>query len=805
MHRLETLGGLALLDEAGERVEALAGRTRALALLAYLAVEGAGERVAREELAGLFWPDRPEDRARKALRQALYQLRRATDAPLVGGKGEQSLRVEGGRLAVDVDAFREAVEAGEHARVLELYAGPFLAGVHVSDAPRFERWVDRRRGELRQQAYEAALALGREARSCGDLAAAEEAFRQALDLAPLREEPARALIRALAERGRPADAVRLYEAFRERREEELELAPSDELAEEVEALKRAPPAGAGPREPPPPDPDADGDPPEPGAHGPADGVPAPPGGAGGAVREAGAPRRRTILAGLAALLLLGVAGLGLWATLAEREAGPATVERSIAVLPFQPIGSGEPDPVARGLHSDLLTRLSNVEELRVISGTSVERYRGSDLPLPAIADSLGVQWIVEGTVHRAGDSIAVNAQLIDPVTDTHAWARSYRRGLTAESLFGLLGDIARRITRALEGQVTRAQEERLVRPSTGSLAAHRFYVRGRSLLEQREVPQMRRALAYFDQALTEDSGYALAWAGRANGLSVLARYPGADPDTLLPRADSAVRRALALEPDLAEAHLARGRLHMYRREGPAALRDFRRAIGLKPSFAAAHAWLGKLLLSLGRPDAAVEASRRSVELDPMSTENQGTLSLALLAVGRSEEALGVAHRIEELHGDGDFFPVYEIRARMEMGQLDELERIADELGRSGPRAPWVAWLRASTGGDTVPAARVLRELEAEGRTVTRILLHTSLGHFDRAFELIEATYPRRDVPWDLSYTVDVRYLSRVTLDTLRADPRFDAFLAEMNRTWGLRADGSLPEGVEVSTGSLAGG
>lgn len=790
MHRLRTLGGLVLLDEADERVEALTGRTRALALLAYLAVEGAGERVAREELVGLFWPDRSEERARKALRSTLYQIRRATEAPLVGGKGEQSLWVEGGRLAVDVAAFREAVEAGEHARILELYEGPFLAGVHVSDAPRFERWVDRGRGEVRQQAYEAALALGREARSGGDLAAAEEAFRRALDLAPLREEPARALIRTLAERGRPADAVLLFEAFRERREEELDLAPSDEMTEEVEALKRAPPAGAGPPEGRPSDPEAGSGTPDAGEG---------PSAAGASARDAA---RRPVLGVLAALVLLAGAGLGGWALLTNGEDPVATPEHTLAVLPFTSIGTGQPDPIAEGLHSDLLTRLSGVGALRVTSGTSVERLRETDLSLPAIADSLGVRWIVEGTVHRAGDSIAVNAQLIDPVTDTHAWARSYRRGLTAESLFGLLGDITRRITRALEGQVTRAQEERLVRQSTGSLAAHRFYVRGRSLLEQREVPQMRRALAYFDQALTEDSGYALAWAGRANGLSVLARYPGADPDTLLPRADSAVRRALALEPDLAEAHLARGRLHMYRREGPAALRDFQRAIELKPSFAAAHAWLGKLLLSLGRPDAAVEASRRSVELDPMSTENQGTLSLALLAVGRSGEALRVAHRIEELLGDDDFFPVYEIHARMEMGQLDELERIADELGRSGPRAPWVAWLRASTGGDTVPAARALRELETEGRTVTRILLHTSLGHFDRAFELIEATYPRRDVPWDLSYTVNVRYLSRVTLDTLRADPRFDAFLAEMNRTWGLEADGSLPEGIDVPFDAL---
>lgn len=801
MLELHTFGGLALRTGDGERIEALAGRTKCLALLAYLAVEPPDGRVPRVEVASLLWSGRTDDRARNSLRVALSQIRQATDSPLLAGNGASDLGLVRDRMWADVVAFREAVEAGEEARALELYGGDFLAGVRVQGARPFRRWADRKRGHLRQQAYEAAVSVGTSARQAGDLASAEDAFRRALDLGPLREEAARELIETLAERGRSADAVQLYEAFRQRREAELEMAPSEELRKRVKELKQAPPAvsaGVGGRE----------------TVSAAEFAPAETGGSsaddpeGSPPRHATAPmghkpsrwgrfRRRTLLGGVVAVVLLAAALAAAWHVLRAGDGAAAAPagDRSVAVLPFEATGTEDPGPIAAGLHSDLLTRLSNVGDLDVISATSVERFRDADVPLPAIADSLGVNWVLEGHVQRAGDGIEVNAQLIDPRTDTHAWAETYRRELTAENLFDLQRDITRRITGVLETRLTAGEEDRLDRRTTESLEAHRFYVRGRSLLEQRKVPEMRRALDYFEQALARDSSYALAWAGRADALSVLSRRPEPNQDTLLPAAAEAVERALALEPNLAEAFTARGRLHMYGHEGPAALRTFKHAIETKPSYAAAHAWLSKLQLSIDRPEEALISARRSVELDPLSIENQGTLCHALIANDQPKEALRVARHIADLRPESASLPACEITVQMEMGHVDELERIADKIGRSDAEPPWLAQVRAATGGDTVPVAKMLEELDGIERAVTRITLHAALGHHDRAFELMHQTYPRKDwpYPWDFSFAVQLRHFFGPILDPLRDDPRWDRFMGVMNTHWGLNPDGSLPE------------
>lgn len=793
MLELQTFGGLELRTEAGEGVEGLTERTKCLALLAYLAVEAPDSHVPREQVAALLWPGGTDERARASLRAALSQIRQATGPVLVAGEGTSRVGLVRAYVRADVTDFQEALAAGEEARALEIYGADFLAGVRVQGAGRFQRWADRQRGRCRQQAYEAALSVGAAARAMDDLASAEEAYRRALSLAPLREEAAEKLLRTLADRGRAADAVQLFEAFRERRREELEMAPSPELDAWVEALKQAPPAAFGATE----------------EEKPAEVVPGPE--AGGSSKEAlevrpspdtdvpvgatvsrwGRFRRRTLLGALVAVGLVGAALAGAWheGGSGGKAVAVAAGDRSVAVLPFEATGTEDPGPIAAGLHSDLLTRLSAVGDLKVISATSVERFREAELPLPAIADSLGVTWVLEGHVQRAGERIEVHAQLIDPRTDTHAWAETYRRELTAENLFDLQSDITRRIVESLETRLTGVEEVRLDRQATGSLQAHRFYVRGRSLLEQREVPEVRRSLDYFEQALAEDSSYALAWAGLADGLSVLARLPEADPDTLLPAAAEAVERALALEPDLAEAHTVRGRLHMYRREGPAALRAFQRAVELKPSHAATHAWLGKLLVSLGRPEAALASAEQSVELDPMSAENQGTLCLALLATGRYEEALAVAHDVDALARQPN--PSVSL-ALSHLRRTEELKRRSREQGQPTPEG-LAYWFYLAVAGETAAAPKVLAEIDESRTPVVAAIAHSLAGRQDRAFELMEEAYPRTERLWDSAFTVWLRYFWPETLEPLRHDPRWERFIAEMHTNWGLNPDGSLPE------------
>lgn len=728
MFKLKTFGGLELRDDAGEPVEALAGRTQPLALLAYLAVEGAGEQIAREQLVALFWPDRPKGRARNSLRSTLYQLRRATDPPLVGGAGEARVGVRGETLETDHAAFQQAVATDDHARALELYRGLFLAGVHLEGARPFERWVDRRRRRCRQQAYEAALTLGNSARGAGDLAAAEEAFRQALDLAPLREEPARALLRTLAERGRPADALQLYEAFRERREAELELPPSDELKELVEELRQTPPP-----------------------------------------------------------------------------ASPAAGDRSVAVLPFEAIGTEDPGPIAEGLHSDLLTRLSNVSGLEVISATSVERYRDTDLPLPAIAEGLGVNWVVEGGVQRTDQAIRVHAQLIDPRSDTHAWADSYRRELTPANLFDLQSEITTKIARSLEAELSRAEQQRVEQRPTDDLDAYRMYVQGRQQLARRRfgsLDHVEAAVRSFRRAIERDSTFALAWAGLADAAALAPRLTldATVPFELDP--EVAARRALELGPDLAEAHASMGHVHLLNMEAPAARQELRRAIDLKPSYWEAHHWLGELYLKTGRAEQALDHLRLALELNPQHALARHWLYDAYRATGQLEKSLEEARRQRRMGLEEGSAVEGEVRALMAMGRLEEARQLAEgQIADGGIETIWGGWLRAylaeilTAQGDTAAARAYLDELRAPDVPPRWLAwAYAGLGRTEEAVE----TYGRLErEDWGLIGPIyHLRYWKSLPdNEPLREDPRFRELIHEANRAWGLNSDGSFPSGA----------
>lgn len=773
-YRLRTFGGLDLRDSGGEQVEAVLAHSKGMALFAYLVVEGPERGVARSQLAALLWPDREEAVARNALRTTLTRMRQAADESLIEGKGESLLKPARSRVDADVWEFRRALERGDTGQALELYHGDFLAGIRIDDAAPFQRWLDERRERFRDRAYEAASATGRTAREEARLEAAEAAYRRALELRPLREEGAEGLVRTLAERGRTAEALQRFEAFRKRRELELDLAPSEELLSLVEEIREGRMGRPTPR-------------PE----------PVEPGAPEAGEREATSPRgsesplwQRAGKVAAAAVVLVAAA-FGIRQLGAPGSGRPAVEGPSVAVLPFEAIGTENPGPVAQGLHDDLITRLADVSGVEVISAASVERFRDAGLPLRAIADSLRVEWVLEGEVQQAGDVIRVNAQLVDPSTNTHAWADTYRRDLTAENLFDVMGEISGRVAEVLATRIGNAEKGRLRRRSTGSLDAYRFYVRGRSLLEQRSPPSILRSLDYFGQALAEDSAYALAWSGRADALAILARYPGFASDTLLPQASGAADRAIALAPDLAEAHLARGRLFMYRRDAADALREFERAVELRPSYAAAYAWLAKLRLSIGRPAKALEDAKQAVSLDPLSPETLATLVIARHVDGDIHRVLELARRIEQLTGK----PVgHELVALAHLSRLEELRAEFRERGSSISEKPLRALYIIEAGGSASVEEAVATAEEHEDLR-TEALLHAVAGREERALDILDRLYPRPEIPWDLDFTIFLRYDSYwpETLGPMRQHPRYHALMRKVDFRWGLDPDGGLSE------------
>lgn len=509
----------------------------------------------------------------------------------------------------------------------------------------------------------------------------------------------------------------------------------------------------------------------------------------GVRKAAGASGGGRTLWAVAAVLV--VAAAGGWLFLGgDRE--ETSADRSLAVLPFSETGGEESAQFARGIHDDLLTRLSGISGLRVTSRTSVRQYGESSKTIREIGEELGVGWVVEGSVRQARDRVRVTAQLIEAGSDTHVWADSYDRELTAENVFAIQDDLTRRIASALQVELTAEELDRLGRAPTESLEAYRFYAQGLTHLDSRTETGMRRALVLFRQAVREDSSYAPAWAGIAAALYELRDYGHPVPDGWLSTAERAADRALELDPRLPEAHVARGVLLYSRQAGPAAICAVERAVELRPNDAEGHrklAWMNQIL---GRPDAAHEAARTAVELDPLSPEPHVNLAMTLWIRGDGPGALREARRTLELQPGYTTSRFYEGVMLHQMGRhaeaVDVLRGLSVAWAGAGPEATLALALAAS--GDRARARTLLEEMTAGGADPFLVgLVHAALGEEEAAFDAFGRVERwDTDADWPI---LAARYLYPDPLDRLRDDPRYREMIRGLNRDWGLPPDGEV--------------
>jgi TolB-like protein/Flp pilus assembly protein TadD len=362
------------------------------------------------------------------------------------------------------------------------------------------------------------------------------------------------------------------------------------------------------------------------------------------------------LAILSVLLALGGGALWLFGQRSERApvlsappaaptaaaASPAASagERpSIAVLPFENRSDQQKDAFfVDGIHDDILTQLSKVSALKVISRTSVERFRDTTLPTRVIAEQLGATQILEGGVQRAGQRVRINVQLIDAATDTHLWAESYDRELTAESIFAIQTEVAAAISDALQATLTPAERKRVSAVPTRNLAAWEALQLGRQRMAHRTSAGLAESEKFMQRATELDPDFALAHVGLADALMLRRMYAGLPRDSGLARVDAAIGRALQLDPDLAEAWATSGLVHADRGQFERAEQMFRRAIGLNPNYATTYQWFSDLLGQLGRSEEALQYAERALELDPLSAIINVNLAEQLAYAGRFGEA-----------------------------------------------------------------------------------------------------------------------------------------------------------------------
>jgi TolB-like protein/lipopolysaccharide biosynthesis regulator YciM len=344
---------------------------------------------------------------------------------------------------------------------------------------------------------------------------------------------------------------------------------------------------------------------------------------------------------LTALLLLGGGLLWIYAerrvTTAPIAAGSpprsslADTRPSIAVLPFENRSQAADD--------DILGQLSKVSGLRVISRTSVERFRKSNLSMQEIAKQLGVRSILEGSVQRASNRVRINVQLIDAPTDAPIWAETYDRELLAPNIFAIQSELAMAIAGRLKASLTPAEHARATVIPTQSLEAWEAYQRGRQRLAKRNTSAISEAEDYFRKAIAHDPTFALAWDGLADAFVLQAYYATRPKSERLADAERAVAKALKLEPNLAEGWATAGVIAYQRLELEQAEQMLRQAIALNPNYAPAHHWLSMSLTELGRRREALAMAESAVMLDPLSAVINNWLGNARDRVGRFNDAL----------------------------------------------------------------------------------------------------------------------------------------------------------------------
>ena len=503
------------------------------------------------------------------------------------------------------------------------------------------------------------------------------------------------------------------------------------------------------------------------------------------------PERR--FPGRRAMLVAGLIVLGTLAALVSLQSrghlfGRRPAFEAIAVLPFESLSNGaDQQYLADGMTEALITDLGQASPLRVIARTSVNQYLRTKKPVREIARELNVDVVVEGTIAQSGDHLRVTANLIQVSPEKHIWAHAYERNL--RDALALQNEIAGAIAGEIQGKLTPRQQSRLANGRPVSPEAQLAYWKARYLLSTGLDPQYggppeaaRKSIESAEQAVRIEPGYAPAYAALARSYVLLSDIGEAFPRDVMPRARAAAQRAIALDEELAYAHVALGSiLLVYDRDWAGAEREIGRALSVNPSDAEAHQWLANYLAAVGRVDEAVVETKRARELDPLSPYLHWNVGRMLCLARKYDEALGDLRQTGETHRNSSAVDIWVFKSYWMKGQIDEA--IAADLRIRGYRehldVESLDALRAaySKNGSTGYWIKLKELVLPKFRTSPigwyRLAeINTYLGDKEEAFRWLEKAYDERPnwIPW---MKVDP------TLDPLRSDPRFTALLQRM--------------------------
>jgi len=466
-----------------------------------------------------------------------------------------------------------------------------------------------------------------------------------------------------------------------------------------------------------------------------------------------------------------------------RRASPRTRVRSLAVLPLDNLSrESDEDYFADGMTDALITTLAQIGALRVISRTSVMRYKGTRQPLPEIARELNVDAIIEGTVLRSHGRVRIATQLIHAATDTHLWSKQYETDL--RDVLALQSDVARAIAQEIQVQLSPQQKSRLAGSRPVDPVAYEMFLKGRHFWYRRSPDALKMAVDYLQQAISLDPSHALAHAGLADAYVSLGwdLFGLSTPSESYPKARQAAQKALEIDPNCAEAHAALGCVvAQFDWDWAAGERAFQHAIDLKPQYGPVHIWYSHLLRAMGRTEASLAESRRALECDPLGLVLNMHMGWHHLYSRHYDQA--VEQLIKTLELDPTFIiaHVFLGQAYEQKGEFSSAIAALEKAVELSKRHP--AYLADLGHGYAVAGRRAdalrtldeLSEMSSQRYVAARGIaeIHIGLDDPDTAFAWLDKAFLHRN-GWLMHLRENPRY------DRLRTDPRYPDLVRRMN-------------------------
>ena len=455
----------------------------------------------------------------------------------------------------------------------------------------------------------------------------------------------------------------------------------------------------------------------------------------------------------------------------QSEAATAIPEKSIAVLPLvNESGDPKDEYFSDGLSEELIAALAQISGLKVIGRSSSFRFKDRKEAPKTIGEKLGVSTLFDGTVRKQGDRVRIVAALVNATDGIQLWTRTFDRDL--KDIFAVQQEIAGAVAESLK--VTLLGSDSAQRNAPKNVEAHNAYLQGHFHFQRRNLEDYRKAVGYFDQAIRLDPNYALAYAERSEAWTYIGDLTGQhEPAWLNARSDA--EKAVAIAPDLAEAHAALGFVHfLVDWKFTEGLNELKRAKELSPSNPTANDVLARVIGYLGRIDEAERQARQAVELDPLSVIAQNNLARILFYAGKLDEAVAIARKSAELQPSAAATHRWQALIAAQRGDGATALREAQSEPDEGYRRFELA-VAQYVLGDRQAADAALADLTANGRDRLAYQIaevYAVRGEKDKAFEWLQISFDNHDTG-TLSLLVDPLFQG------LHDDPRYKNFLAKL--------------------------